>query len=180
MKRLQSRLRGDVLENPPRTEREESAVRAVGYVPLPSGEWIRPEPSFAAPLWLVQEYPYGHRCKVCRARFRSKRGRDKYCWSCRSIIEGKVKELDSLLERAQHATPETKRHAAGVVESRLACECGWIGNATRIEPRTIRFMRLCLREFVEASLRHSLRHIFPGRFARGRRTLRKKYGFPFG
>ncbi len=180
MKRLQSRLRGDVLENPPRSEHEESAVRAVGYVPLPSGEWIRPEPSFAAPLWLVQESPYGHRCKVCRDRFRSKRGRDRYCLSCRTIIENKVRELDLLLEHAQDADPSVKRGAIGRVEDELACTCGWIGNATRIDPRTIRFMRLCLREFVEASLRHSLRHIFPGRFARGRRTLRRKYGFPFG
>ena len=177
MKGLRSRLGGKVLANRPRTEREEFEARAGGFVPLPSGEWVCQDPSPSPPLWAIKKYPYGHRCRVCMGRFRSKRGRDRYCPPCRLIIESKVKELDSLLERAQHATPEIKRQAEGVVESELACICGWTGNETRIEPTTISTLRAYLGEYMEASLRHTWRHIAPGRFARGRRTLRKKYGW---
>lgn len=160
------------MTSPPQTEEEKIIAREMGFVELPSGQWVLPDPVFSPPLPVIQKYPYGHKCKVCKSAFRSQKARDSYCPSCHIIMEDEKRRLEGVLRSALEAPGEEQRKAWEKIENVLICpapNCGWLGNQGRCEPSDIRLMLAYVPDWVLAAHRHFMRHAFWNRFPYTRR-----------
>lgn len=165
------------LANPPKNEYEETVVSAFGFVRLATGQWVLPGPSFSPPIEILEKYGPGHRCRACRSFFRSKRARDPYCLSCRTIMHDKRRELEAILCPVLDAPAQKQHLSRQKVEEELACHepgCGWQGNRGRYEPQKIQQLLEYLPGWIETSHRHFMRHVFWNRFP-GPRFWRKNY-----
>ncbi len=169
MKKLQTKSEPIPLLTPPQNDFERRVAEASGFVQLPSGQWVRPEPDPRAPVEVIRKWPYPRRCRACRDRFRSRR-RVAYCGSCRAILDNAFRKLESILREALNTTQENQREAWAKVEVELTCrQCGWTENAGRAVPTDLRLMSEYLPGWVERAHVHFFRHVYWNRFKYNRR-----------
>ena len=117
----------------------------------------------------------GYTCNACRSHFRSSRARDRFCLSCRHIVEAQTDELESLLSLwANSPRVEVRTEARQAFYHSLVCPmCGWDGNRNRTDADDPRVLFVHARRFAVADLKHRMKHAFPGRFLRWSRKLRR-------
>jgi len=82
---------------------------------------------------LYRRLPYQHACSLCRASFRTKRGRQALCETCaitiRTIAHAVEAELTPLIHEQTAASGQRERAIQKVRDRILGCsECGWTGN----------------------------------------------------
>lgn len=174
MSKLEGTLNRFLVKNPPKTPGQVAYAEYIGARRLPSGIWVLVDPSRTPPLSVIQQYGPGHTCKACRDVFRSKKPRDRYCRSCRAIIDNTTAELIDALKSVLSLSPEAQRKALQVVEERLTCtypvtptaHCGWYANTGRHAPyHDARRILERLPAWVARAHCHFMRHVFWNRFS---------------
>ncbi len=171
MNKLESTLNGYVIRNPPATVEQVAYAKSMGARQLRSGKWVLPEPSRTPPLSVIQYGP-GHTCRACKEVFRSERQRDRYCRSCRAIIDRKGAELTNQLKSTLNLSAEEQRKALESIEEKLTCDyrisptakCGWHSNAGRYIPTDTELILKRLPAWVARDHCHYMRHVFWNRF----------------
>jgi len=118
----------------------------------------------------------GHRCEACREHFRSARARDRFCPSCRAIIEREREELESLLSIASESpNQDIQEESTAEFHRSLACPvCAWEENRNRLFPRKPALLSTYANNFAMRGLKHRIHHAFPGRFMVSRRFTSKR------
>jgi hypothetical protein len=169
MKKMRAKTEGWRLQPPPQTEEGRRTAQSAGFLYLPSGQWVFPEPDFRPPLELIRNKPYGRYCRACRSLFRSERPRDRYCGSCRRTMSEVHERLEAIL-RAKIESEEEQRETWFKVEEELKCPvCGWIQNEGRIVPEDFRLVSGYLPGWIGRAHHHYFRHAYWNRFPYSRR-----------
>lgn len=173
MSKLKRNLRGMVLVNPPQTAAQRAWVELLGFHEQSTGEWVsRNGPPLNPSLEFLGKFGPGHICQACKSPFRSKKQRDQFCASCRSILEDHLAKCRGFIVPVLNAPSEQQRTAREKLEDYLMCRfpikdgnwCGWTANKGRGEPSDLRLVLESLRDWVEAMHRHFMRHVFWNRF----------------
>ena len=132
--------------------------------------YCNPPPRDSLPLSLLREWPYGHHCGICRDFFRSKKARDPYCTSCRTIIDDLVEGLRQIVTEGTDSAITDVRQLVGRVFARCTCHnCGWEANANRMFPRDLSSLLEYLPGWAERCVQHYMHHVFSNRFVYNRR-----------
>ena len=120
------------------------------------------------PPGILREH-YRHRCQACRQPFFSKRGRDRFCDSCRRIIATRTDELETIAKNAGQRA---------VLEALECSDCGWVGfNSNRATPQNSPVLLEYLPAWAAKAHCHFMHHVFFNRFRPCRRfaLLQRSY-----
>ena len=175
MKRLEPKYRGWLVANSPQDELERHVYEDMGYVQLPTGQWIWPDQRPGPSVEVIEKNPYGHVCRACRSRFRSKRYHDAFCGSCRSTMANTRRVIEAVLDASTNGAAEVQAAALRKVKAILECPwCFWQANEGRHEPKNFDLIREYLSDWIVASHCHWMHHNFWNRFPSKSKFVPKK------
>jgi hypothetical protein len=147
----------------------------MGYVQLPTGQWIWPDQRPGPSVEVIEKNPYGHVCRACRSRFRSKRYHDAFCGSCRSTMANTRRVIEAVLDASTNGAAEVQAAALRKVKAILECPwCFWQANEGRYEPKNFDLIREYLSDWIVASHCHWMHHNFWNRFPSKSKFVPKK------
>ena len=163
------------MDNQPKDEIERHVWEDMGYVQLPTGEWVWPDERPGPSVEVMEKYPHGHVCRACRWRFRSRQYHDAFCGSCRSIMASTRTKIEVVLNATANGTPEVQVEGLRKVQTILEYPwCFWQANAGRFEPESVQLIREYLSEWITAAHGHWMHHNFWNRFPNKSKFVRKE------